>query len=344
MGKKRSVAGLGITLLAMAGFCAGACRGKAPVENGTGGEQSPAGVQASAEAGPLYWQVLTEKDGEYIADREGNTIPLARYRRIVLFSPGAIETLFLIGAEDSIAAIPSVRGSIWPEEKTRLLPVVGSTSRPNVETVISFEPDLIIGNTMTLELIADLNRRGYRAIIHGSYFIEDIFNSTLLMGRLTGREAEAEALITEQRGRLAAIRSELKKQPLDLKGAFIYAADPIMAFTDKTLAGEILTILGTRNIAQGLSAAQPILSPEYILDQNPDFLFGALSFTKIEDVLSADPVILQTRAGKEKNINIIPSSLFLRPSPRIVENLWELYGEVKKFAAKSSPSGDESKP
>jgi iron complex transport system substrate-binding protein len=280
----------------------------------------------------LFWQVSAEGEGGFIADREGNTIPLARYRQIVLFSPGAIETLYLIGAEDSIAAVPSVRGYIWPEEKTKLLPVIGSTSRPNEELIIAFEPDLIIGNTMTAGVIADFNRRGYPAIVHGSYFMEDIFNSTLLMGRLTGREVEARALVAEKRARLAAIRSDLRERPLNLQGAFIYAADPIMAFTDRTLAGEILTILGAVNIAEGLSAAQPILSPEFILDRNPDFLFGALSFTSPEDVLAADPVVAQTRAGREKNISIIPSSLFLRPSPRIVENLGELYEEVKRFS------------
>jgi iron complex transport system substrate-binding protein len=324
---KHAPAGLGLILPVMAFLCLGACGGKDSTARESSGEGQNAGARE------LYWRLLTEKDGEYIADREGNKIPLTRYRRIVLFSPGAIETLYLIGAEDAIAAIPSVRGYIWPEEKTRLLPVVGSTSRPSAEQVISFEPDLIIGNTMTAEVIADFNRRGYRAIIHGAYFIEDIFNSTLLMGRLTGRAAEAEALIADKRSRLAAIRSDLEQRPLDLKGAFIYAADPVMAFTDKTLAGEILTLLGARNIAEGLSAAQPILSPEYILAENPDFLFGAVSFTRVEEVLAADPVIAQTRAGREKNISIIPSSLFLRPSPRIVENLGELYEEVKQFAA-----------
>jgi iron complex transport system substrate-binding protein len=323
MNNKRFFTGV---LLATLCLYMGACAEKNRANPQTGEEGQNAGDRG------LFWQVVTKGEGGFIADREGNTIPLTRYRRIVLFSPGAIETLYLIGAEDSIVAVPSVRGYIWPEEKTKLLPVIGSTSRPNEELIIAFEPDLIIGNTMTAAVIADFNRRGYPAIVHGSYFMEDIFNSALLMGRFTGREAEAQALVAEKRARLAAIRSDLQERPLNLHGAFIYTADPIMAFTDKTLAGEILTILGAVNIAEGLSAVQPILSPEFILDRNPDFLFGALSFTSPEDVLAADPVIAQTRAGKEKNISIIPSSLFLRPSPRLVENLGELYEEVKRFS------------
>jgi iron complex transport system substrate-binding protein len=86
------------------------------------------------------------------------------------------------------------------------------------------------------------------------------------------------------------------------------------------------------NIAGPLNAAQPILSPEYILAENPDFLFGAMSITRPEDILAADSAIMQTRAGREGNISIVPSSLFLRASHRIVESLLELYGEVKRYA------------
>jgi hypothetical protein len=86
------------------------------------------------------------------------------------------------------------------------------------------------------------------------------------------------------------------------------------------------------NIAADPDAAQPILSPEYILAQNPDFLFGAMAITKPGDILAADSVITKTRAGMEKNISIVPSSLLIRTSPRIVDSLLELYGEIQGYS------------
>jgi iron complex transport system substrate-binding protein len=124
-----------------------------------------------------------------------------------------------------------------------------------------------------------------------------------------------------------------------LKGAFLYSASPIMAFTENSLPGEILSILGLVNIAEGLNAAQPILSPEYILSMDPDFLFGSMAITTPEDILSADSVILRTRAGRERNISLVPSSLFLRTSPRIVDSLLEMYGELEAFSDRDSPAG-----
>ncbi|MDR0587008.1 MAG: ABC transporter substrate-binding protein [Treponema sp.] len=289
------------------------------------------GAEASPETA-LYWRTVEENNKTYIVDGAGNRALLTTYRRIILTSPGAVEVLYMTGAESAIAALSSGRDPIWPDEKTILLPSVGNTARPSLEAIVALEPDLVIGNAMNAALMADLSSRGYTVLIHNADSLADIFNSAVLLGRLTGKEAEARNLVAEKEARLEALKAELRNNPLNLKGAFLYSASPIMAFTSRSLAGEILSILGIENIAADLNAAQPILSPEYILAENPDFLFGAMSITKPEDILAADSVIARTRAGREKNISIVPSSFFLRTSPRIVESLLELYGEIKKYA------------
>ncbi|MDR2245531.1 MAG: ABC transporter substrate-binding protein, partial [Treponema sp.] len=298
-----------------------------PLSSGTEpGAESPAPAQ-----GPLYWRLVEETNPSYIVDGAGNRAPLTAYRRLIVISPGAVEVLYMIGAESAVAGISSGRDPVWPEDKTALLPSVGNTARPSLEAIIALEPDLVIGSAMNAALMADLASRGYTVLIHNTNSLADIFNSAVLLGMLTGKEAEARALAAEKQARLDSLKAELKRSPLNLKGAFLYSANPIMAFTSESLPGEILEILGVENIAAGLNAAQPILSPEYILSQNPDFLFGAMAIAKPEDILAADSVIGKTRAGIEKNIRIVPSSLFLRTSPRIVESLLELYGEIKKY-------------
>ncbi|MDR1636158.1 MAG: ABC transporter substrate-binding protein [Treponema sp.] len=297
----------------------------------------PAGPAAEGDV-PLYWTIVRDEGGgEFIRDTNGFSVPLRAYERIILISPGAVETFYLIGAEDRIVAISSSRDPVWPGEKTALLPSIGNAARPNLEAMVALEPDLIIGNAMSVAIVTDLVSRGYAALIHGADSIADIFNTTRIMGRLTGKAEAAEQVVREKEERLQSLRRDLAQRPLryrgaPLKGAFLYSASPLMAFTEKSLPGEILSILGLVNIAAGLDAAQPILSPEYILDQNPDFLFGSMAVTRPEDVLAADSVILQTRAGREKNIRLVSSSLFLRTSPRIVDGLLDMYGEVEAFS------------
>jgi iron complex transport system substrate-binding protein len=149
--------------------------------------------------------------------------------------------------------------------------------------------------------IADLAPRDYTVLIHSADSLADIFNSALILGRLAGKDAEARALVAEKKAQPDSLKTELKNKPLNLKGAFRYSA-------------------------------QPMIPAEYILSQNPDFLFGAMAISKPEDILAADSVTRHTRAGSETNISIVPSSLLLRTSPRIAESRLELYGEIKKYA------------
>ncbi|MDR1949742.1 MAG: ABC transporter substrate-binding protein [Spirochaetaceae bacterium] len=338
--QKRSIILFAAGFLLLGGYwngnLAAAGRGDSTTKGGPAGTAAPAEAAdrtpAPAADSGLYWQVAEEGNTGYVVDGAGNRVPLRVYRRIVVISPGAVEVLYMIGGEAAIAAVTSGRDPIWPEDKTVLLPSVGNTARPNLEVIISLEPDLVIGNGMTGALMADLASRGYAVLIHNADNMADIFNCALLLGRLSGKEAEARALVAEKEAQLDALKAELQSKPLNLKGAFLYSANPLMAFTANSLPGEILSILGVENIAGNLNAAQPILSPEYILAQNPDFLFGAMAITKPEDILTADSVIAKTRAGTEQNISIVPSSLFLRTSPRIVESLLELYGEIRRYS------------
>jgi iron complex transport system substrate-binding protein len=115
------------------------------------------------------------------------------------------------------------------------------------------------------------------------------------------------------------MRRSLADDPLGLKGAFLYSTNPIMAFTGRSLPGEILELFGVENITPDNRARQAILSPEHILAKNPDFLFCSIAIKRPEDLLTPGSVILKTRAGRENNIIIVPTALFLRPSPRIID-------------------------
>lgn len=268
---------------------------------------------------------------EMISDSMGNTIEVREYSRMVVLSPGAVETLYLIGAEDHIVAIGTSRAGIWPEDKTVELPSVGNLARPSLETIISYRPDLVILNGMTTAVGKDLSSRGIPVFMHSADSVEKIISTVLTIGKFSAHEKEAETLVKEKRLKLEELKESLKDNPITLKGAFLYSASPMMAFSEKTLPGEILSLLGVQNIAEGLDLEQPILSAEYVIQQNPDFLFCAMSITKVEDLLEGNPFIMQTRAGKEKNISIIPSSLFLRPSPRLVDILPELGAILEKI-------------
>jgi iron complex transport system substrate-binding protein len=66
-----------------------------------------------------------------------------------------------------------------------------------------------------------------------------------------------------------------------------------------------------------------------VISQNPDILLGAMSIKKKEDILNSNPFIMKTTAGKKGNIAIVESSKILRPTPRIIDVVEELYEELR---------------
>lgn len=281
---------------------------------------------------PDAWKIVEENGQAYLEDSTGTRIEFRSYDRIVLTSAGAVEILYMLGAEERIAAIGTSRSGIWPEDKTSQLPDVGSLARPSFEQIIAAEPDLVVANGMNSELAADLNNMGIATVIHSTDTIMEILNAVLILGELTGTSETAIPLVEERRTALEDIRASVADDPLNLKGAFVYSIDPMMAFREDSLPGEILNILGVTNIADGLTTERPILTPEYILAENPDFLLGAMSIDEETDILEADSVIRETRAGKEENVFIVPSQLILRPTPRVIEALTMMHERLAEYA------------
>ena len=279
-------------------------------------------VDASSQASK-HEQKDASVEEKLTASELNEGLEFKEYSRIVSVSAGAVETIYMIGGEDALVGLGESRQGIWPQEKTSLLPSVGNLARPSIEAIIALEPDLVILNSMVSSLGANLKRRGIDVYMHEVDSIKGIINTTKILGIFTQQEAAAEQLIQEKTLEFEALQNAASERSR-LKGAFLYSASPIMAFTDQSLPGEILEILGVNNLATGLDMARPMLSPEYVIQENPDFLFCAMAISKPEDVLEPNAFIRKTRAGQEGNIQIIPSSLFLRPSPRIFEELPKL--------------------
>ena len=148
------------------------------------------------------------------------------------------------------------------------------------------------------------------------------------MGKLTGKEEEAQKITAEKKEKLEEIK---KSEPLNKKGAFIYSASPMMAFGDNSLPGEVLKIYGVENLTDKVSGERPILTPEYIIEENPDFLLVGLGVTSEDEIITANPQLKGTNAVKNKNIIKVNSQALLRGSPRIVDETMNLYEEIKNL-------------
>ena len=251
------------------------------------------------------------------------------YKKIVVLDPAVVEMLYLLGVEDRIAGVAhSQTTGIWPEDKTKDLPDVGTLAKPSLEKIISFSPDLVVLSIHSTGLAKDLEAHGIKTVSFPANSLDDIFNNFLEVGKLTGKEEEAQKIIAEKKGKLEEIK---KSEPLNKKGAFIYSTSPMMAFGDKSLPGEVLELYGVENLTDKVSGERPILTPEYIIEENPDFLLVGLGINSVDEIVTANPQLKDINAVKNKNIIKVNSQALLRGSPRIVDETMNLYEEIKNL-------------
>lgn len=318
MNRKRTLTVLICVMVAAYGF-AGATAESSHAPDQTGDTAARANV---ANIGRSLRIEQTET-GPFLVDALGNRIPYRAFERMVVIAPGAVETLFLLGAGDRIIATVESRDPIHPAELTARLPTVGSVVRVSMEHILMHNPDLVIVDPMNPEVATRLAERGIRSIVYHPVSVEDIVQHVEHLGVLGGAEERANEVAGSARHRIAAHQNAADRSS-PLRGLFLYTAAPMQAFSSDSLAGDILRTLGVENLADSLTGARPIVSPEFLLTNDPDFIWGAMSIRSVDDIIAADRVIARTRAGREGNIAIIPASMIMRASPLLFEQFERL--------------------
>lgn len=268
-------------------------------------------------------------ENDFIIDSRGNKIAKKEYKKVLILDPAAVEAFYLIGGENNIVAIAdTAKNPIWPQEKTKDLPKAGTIMKPSVEQVLMYNPDLVILNTMSESFGESLKARKLNFIINEANSFEQILNNLEIYGVITGKEENTDRLIDSYNLKLKMIKEKIAEKPLKIKGGFLFSTSPMMVFSPNSLPGQIFDTLGIENIAKGLPGGRPILSPEFLLAENPDILVGSMAIKNKNDILNSNPVVKQTKAGQKGNIMIIESDKILRGTPRVIDALEELYKEL----------------
>ena len=274
-------------------------------------------------------------ENNQIIDDYGNKIEAKEYKKIIVTDPGVIEILFKIGGEKSIIAIAKTsRSKIYPSDKVDKLVSIGNISNLNLEKVVEYKPDLIVVSSMMLRNVEAIKKMGYKVIVSNASNLNGILDTISVTGIISGKKDEAEKLRKECLVKLEKIEKENKKSSSKLKGAILFSTSPMTAFSEDSIPGDVFKHLGVINIAANVPGQRPILSPEYILKENPDFLAGAMSLDDPQQIIEASNVIPKVKAGKNKNIFILDSSVILRSSYRIFDEMEVLKEKLNKIENK----------
>ena len=246
-------------------------------------------------------------------------------KNLVVLDPAAVEILYMLEAEDQISAIAKpTMSKIYPEEKTDLLPSVGSYIKPNLEKIVELNPDLIITSFHSANAGNDLKNLSFESLELKADSMDQICQNTKKLGEIVGKSEKADELCADMQN-VFENKTELKGKT----AIAFFSANPTMVFTDKTLPGDIIAKLGMQNLANSLQGSTPIISSEFMIEKNPDFIIMVGLNSDLDSFLKNNPIMSNTKVVKNGKFIVLPSTI-LRGSPKIVEKVEQIYGELRK--------------
>ena len=250
-----------------------------------------------------------------------------KYNRIVVLDPATVEMIYMLGAEDKIVGVANLeRSKVWPEEKVAKLESVGTFMKPSLEKIIALKPDLVIMSTLTDDNLNNgLKSNNIEAKRIQANSIEEIFTNFMEVAKMLGKENEANKIIAEKKVKLEEIK---KIATGNKKGLFVMSASPLMVFGNDNLPNDIMKLLNIKNIAENQKGRNPIVTPEFIIKENPDIIITLLP--NPSQIVTTNPQLKNVNAIKNSKFIVVNSSQILRGSPRTIDQIEEIAKAVAK--------------
>ena len=263
-------------------------------------------------------------------------VPEVSTNKIVSLSATATEMLYAIGAEDQLVAVDNY--SNYPEAAASIENKIDA-SQPSAEAIAALDATVVLlaydpGNLQTqLEALGITVWTGAAATS-----FDDSYKQITELGELTGKSAEAEALVASMKADIetAVSSMELPDAPI----SYFYELDnTYYSVTSNTFVGQIMSQFKLQNIADLAEAGNdyPQLSQEAIISANPQLIFLADTKCCQQDAKSvtARPGWNKIDAVTNGNVVELDDDVASRWGPRVVDLVKQVAAAVAKFAETS---------
>ena len=289
---------------------------------------------APAEAAPA--------GGVTVTDMTGREVTLETpAERVVALSAADCEILYALGAGDLLVG----RGEYcdYPAEVLEL-PSVQSGYETNLEEIIALEPQVLLMSSMaqTTEQVEALEAAGIHVVVSDAQDIEGVYESLQIIGKLTGKEKEAEDIIASMKDSFAKLAEEAKEKD---GGTVYFEVSPLeyglWAAGKGTFMNEIAEMLGLTNVFADVDGWGEV-SEEQVIERNPDYIVTITMYfgegpTPEEEIMSRQGWD-QVTAVKNGAILNLQNNELSRPVPRLTDGAQMLYDFV--YGAEESEAAD----
>lgn len=238
--------------------------------------------------------------------------------RIVTLAPNLAELVFAAGAGTQLVAV--VEYSNYPAEVVQL-PRVGDAFRIDLESILEFEPNLVIawksGNPQSaLQKLSQLGIRVWQIEITKP---GDIARTVEEISRAAGTEAEGMLAARRLQEKLLLLqRQNSGKTPVEY--FYQIASRPLYTINDQHIISRSLEICGGINVFSGLAALAPQISRESVIVADPTVMIAPVTSGE-KPALNDWREWPRLQAVKADNMIYLPADEISQATPRLLDSI-----------------------
>ncbi len=262
--------------------------------------------------------------------------------RVVSLAPSVTETLFALGAGESVVGVSA---SCNYPPAARRVDRVGTFLVPNVEAVLAKRPDLVFavpspGNRAAVQRLEQL---GLRVVVFDPQSVAETEAMIERVGELVGKAGAARDLVRDIEGDIRATAAALEgTRPRAV--LMVVGHAPLVAVGAGVLQDELIRLAGGTNLGARAGRGWPRASIEWVIAQAPEVIVDAAMGAEASGA-GAEVSRFWSRfsllpAVREKRVFRYRGDALLRPGPRVGEAVRALARWIhpERFASDSACS------
>jgi iron complex transport system substrate-binding protein len=270
-----------------------------------------------------------------LVDDHGYKTSLTAYpEKIISIAPSCTEILYAIDAGDKVVGVTTYDD--YPYDFAAWIAAgnmtsVGDFTSPNMEVIMSLDPDLILASGGVQEdNVKTLRDYGYKVLVLDPTSIDGILKDIELVGNATGKRAEATTLVNDLTSRINAVAEKVANAA---KPKVYYETyyETTSSWTIGALAwqNELIEKAGGTNIFGDQQTDYYQYQVEALIDRNPDVIvlpasgMGTGTQSGI-DAVKARPGWDTMNAVKNDRIYQINPNIIERAGPRVVDAIEQM--------------------
>lgn len=280
---------------------------------------------SNLESGEKDTNINTDESSYYpvkIMDSREVEVTLDKdIKSIISLGPNITETIFALGAGDLL--IGRTDYCDYPEEVLNV-EKIGSLREPNIEKIISLNPDLVIASTHYNEdVIKKLETVGIKVLVlYSSEDFEGVYSLIGDVGKALNKENEADDLINSMKDKVKYVLEKVK----DTDKKTVYYVVSYGKFGEYTAGGDtfigkLIEMAGGDNIAKDVSGWN--YSLEKLIENNPEIIICSDKNDMKNGIINSNGY-KDLSAVKNENVMEIDNNLIDRQGPRLADGFYEM--------------------